>query len=89
MFGRCQWTVLAFQVLLATAVAAQERAPSSLAPDELVTKTRAALEELTSLEAEALADREAFERSDKDLRRTIAELQNALPARPLPPRSSR
>lgn len=71
-------------MLLAATAGAQQRTPGELSTSELITQTQAALEELTALEATALADWEAFERSEEDLRRAIVEIQKPLPDRPLP-----
>ena len=71
--------LLILQLVLPSPVRAQDAAPASMAPDVLVAETRSALEELTGLEAKALADREAFHRSVEDLGKTISDLGKPLP----------
>ncbi len=73
-----------FFLLQVATAGAEERPPGVLSASELVIQTQAALEELTALEATALADWEAFERSEADLRRTIVEIQKPLPDLPQP-----
>ena len=75
---------LSFFLLLGIAAGTQELAPGALSTGDLVKQTRAALQELTALEAQALADWEAFERNETDLRRAIVDIQKPLPQRPLP-----
>lgn len=53
-------------LLLAPSLGAQDAAPSTLQADELIDKTRAAIEELTGLESSTVADRDAFERSETE-----------------------
>ena len=77
------WVIIYFLVCVAT-VGAQERTSGDLSASEVVSQTRIALEELTTLEASALADLEAFERSQADLRRAIADVNTPLPNPPLP-----
>ena len=53
-----------------------------MAPEEIVTATRVAIEELGRLDAKGSADREAFHRTHTDLSRSIAQLDAPLPEPP-------
>jgi len=76
------WVTIYFLVCVAI-VGAQERTPGDLSASEVVSQTRIALEELTTMEASALADLEAFERSEADLRRAITDANTPLPDPPV------
>jgi len=82
----CFTVFLLFQVLacLPARGLAQESAPATLNAEELVSRTQAAIEDLTGLEAKSLADQEALHQSEQDLRQVIADLEQPLPERPLP-----
>lgn len=84
MTNLCPLRLSVLLLFLAPALRAEEAAPSTLPADELIEKTQAAMEELTGLESSTRADRDAFERSETDLGRAIAELKKPLPQRPVP-----
>lgn len=74
---------LASFFIFVTIVQAQIQSPATLPVGELTTRTRAAMEELTLLEAKATADLDAFSHSEADLARAIADVEKPLPEYPL------
>ncbi|MFC1764963.1 mechanosensitive ion channel domain-containing protein [Planctomycetota bacterium] len=69
--------------LLVNSAWAQGSSPEKLSSGELITRAQAAIEELTTLEAKAMADFDAFVSSKADLERAITDVQKPLPPYPL------